>query len=431
MNTAAPASVMAPRSGSDAVTRIHHLLLPLWLAAALGLAACSGPHGEGGPGGGAPMAPAVSVAPAVQREVQDFDEFSGRLEATQTVDIRARVAGAIEQVHFHEGQDVKKGDLLFSIDARPYKAELARAEAEHAKAEAQLVTARTQAALARTDLSRTQKLVEVKAGSQQELDQQMSAVQSADAAIQAAQAAVQSALASTQAAALNVEYASVRAPINGRISRINPAAAVGNLVSATDPVLTTVVSTQPIYAYFDASEQIYLKYGRLAREGNRNGARKGLNTIEMGLANEAGFPHRGAVDFVDNRINAQTGSIQGRAVFDNAGHEFTPGLFARLKLGGGAPHAAVLTPERAIGTDQNKKFVLVLAADGTAQFREVKLGPLLDGMRVIADGLKADELVVVDGLQRAHPGAPVKAETLKVDVQGMPIEPAPAAGQHG
>ena len=427
-------AVAAPRVAPESRARtLHPLALLLMLPAAVGLVACSGSQGAGAPGGGAPMAAPVSVAPAVQREVQDFDEFSGRLEAAQTVDIRARVAGAIEQVHFREGQDVRKGDLLFSIDARPYRAELARAEAERARAEAQLVSARTQAALARTELARTQKLVEVKAGSQQELDQQAAAVQGADAAVQSAQAAVQSAQAAAQAAALNVGYAEVRAPISGRISRINAAAAVGNLVSATDPVLTTLVSTQPVYAYFDASEEIYLKYGRLAREGNRSGARKGQSGIQMGLANETGFPHHGVVDFVDNRLNPQTGAIQGRAVFDNAGHEFTPGLFARLKLGGGAPHAAVLTPERAIGTDQTKKFVLVLAADSTAQFREVKLGPLQDGMRVITEGLKAGELVVVDGLQRAHPGAPVKAETLKVDALGMPIVPAPAAapGQHG
>ncbi|MGL4232125.1 MAG: efflux RND transporter periplasmic adaptor subunit [Casimicrobium sp.] len=380
------------------------------LLASVILSGC-GQSGGSGPGaGGPPPAPQVSVAPSVQRQIQEFDEFTGRLEATETVDVRPRVAGTIDRVHFKEGQSVKKGDLLFTVDARPFRAELARAEA-------QLAAAQTQSELAGTEFARAQKLLEIKAISRQEFDQLQSGTRSSDANIRAAQAAV-------QAARLNVEYATIRSPIAGRVSRANVTA--GNLVGNAEPILTTIVSQQKVYAYFDASEQTYLKYVKSARDGTRPSSRETANPVLMGLASEQGYPHKGVIDFVDNRLNPQTGAIRARAVFDNAKNEFTPGLFARVKLIGSGTYNAIMTPDRAIGTDQDKKFVLVVGADNVAQFRPVRLGALQDGMRVITEGLKAGEMVIVDGLQRVRPGMPVAPQKVEVDQNGMPIE-KPAA----
>jgi RND family efflux transporter MFP subunit len=383
------------------------------VSAALLLDACQSRADTPPPGAFGP--PPVSVAPAIQRQVQEFDEFTGRLEAPQSVDVRPRVSGYIKGVHFRDGQEVRQGDLLFSIDADPYLAELA-------KAKAQLAAAQTQVELARSEEERAHKLIDVKAISQQEYDQLTSGSRSAAANVQAAQAAV-------AAAELSVGYAQIRAPIAGRVSRANVTA--GNLVNVGDPVLTSIVSQDRVYAYFEAGEDSYLKYVRLDREGARPSSRTHANPVMMGLADEQGYPHRGVMDFVDNKLNPQTGAMRGRAVFDNADRRFTPGLFARLKLIGSGTYSAVLTPEQAIGTDQSKKFVLVIGEGNAAQFREVKLGALIDGMRVIRDGLKPGELVVVDGLQRVRPGMPVTPEKLQVDDKGMPVPKAAPAGPSG
>lgn len=377
------------------------------LSCALMLAAC----GRGGPSAAdRPPPPEVSVAPATQREVQEFDEFTARLEAVDTVAVRARVAGTLDRVHFREGQRVKKGELLFTIDPRPFAAEVARAEA-------QLNSARTQAELAKSEVLRAEKLLPLQAISAQELDQLRAAARNGDASISSAQAALTS-------ARLNLEYARITAPISGRVSRamVTP----GNLVGVAEPVLTTLVSIDRVYAYFDASEATYLKYVRATREGSRPSSRDNPNPVMMGLSNEEGFPHKGAMDFVDNRLDPATGSIRGRAVFDNGDGRFTPGLFARLKLIGSGSYRATLVPDRAIGTDQTRKVVMVVGADNMVQPREVKTGALIDGMRVV-DGVKAGENVIVDGLQRAFPGAPVTPVVLKVDASGMPIFPPPTA----
>lgn len=366
--------------------------------ASLWLAGCGDPaEAQGGP----PPAPPVSVAPAVERPIADREEFTGRLQALETVDIRARIGGTIEKVHFRDGAAVKKDQLLFTIDPRPYRAEVARAES-------QLVAARSRAGLAKDELARAQKLLDDKAVSRQEFDQLASSAKTSDADIRAADAAL-------RVARLNLDYTFVRAPIAGRASLANITA--GNLVSA-DNVLTTVVATNRVYAYFDGSEQTFLRL----REGNGEALQ-----VKMGLANEDGFPHAGIIDFIDNRLNPQTGAIRMRAVFDNADGRFTPGLFAKLQVAQAKTRPAVLTPERAIGTDQSKRFVLVVGANNMAEFREVQLGALLDGMRVITQGLKAGELVVVNGLQRVRPGAPISPEKLETDARGMPIEKPPAA----
>ena len=377
------------------------------------LAACGKQEGgPGGPGGhGGP--PPVSVAPATQREVQEFDEFTARLEAPDTVEVRARVAGTVEAVRFKEGQLVRKGDPLFTIDARAFKADVARAEA-------QVAALKTQVDLAKAELARSEKLVAIQAVSAQEIDQQRAAVRSAEANQKAAEAAVVQ-------SRLNVEYASITAPVSGRTSRAN--VTPGNLVGVGDPVLTTVVSSDKVYAYFDASEATYLKYMRAARDGSRPSSRDAANPVQLGLSNEQGYPHAGKMDFVDNRLNPATASIRGRAVFDNKQGLFTPGLFARIKLIGSGTYQAVVVPDRAITTDQTRKTVLIVGPNNIVQPRPVTPGALIDGMRVV-DGVKAGEMVIVDGLLRAFPGAPVTPQVLKVDDKGMPI-PAPPQGPPG
>ena len=352
--------------------------------------------------GGPPPAPPVSVAPAVQRSVVDSEEFSGRLEASDYVELRPRVAGTIERVHFVDGAFVRKGDLLFTIDPRPFEAEAARAQA-------QVTSTRARAELAQSELARAKMLLDGQAISRQEFDQLTSGTRTAAADIQAAEAALRT-------ARLNVEYTQVRAPIAGRASRAN--ITVGNLVNEQS-VLTSIAGVGKVYAYFDGSEQTYLrlKAGKGADKAPR---------VRMGLADERGFPHQGVVDFIDNRLNPQTGAIRMRATFDNASGRFTPGLAARLSMEGTSAYDAILVPERAIGTDQTKKFVFVVPpAGGPAQFREVKPGSLIEGMRVVTGNVKPGEHVVVDGLQRVIPGVPVAPQLLQVDAKGRPIFPPP------
>jgi RND family efflux transporter MFP subunit len=374
-----------------------------WLAVLAACAAGSACIDRADAQGGPPQAAPVSVAPAVQRNVADSEEFSGRLEAAEFVELRPRVAGTLEQVHFTDGALVKKGQLLFSIDARPFAAEVARLESQLAA-----VTARTE--LAQSEAARAQKLVEARALSRQELDQWSANARTGSADIKAAEAALRS-------AKLNLEFAAVRSPINGRASRAHVTA--GNLVN-DQTVLTTIAGTAKVFAYFDVSEQTFL---RVAAGGN------GAPTVRMGLATDTGHPHQGKVDFIDNRLNAQTGAIRMRASFDNSKGLFTPGLAVKLTMGTSAPYAAVMVPDRAIGTDQTKKFVYVVGADGKPQFREVRLGALQAGMRVLEGGsVKPGENVIVDGLQRVVPGMPVAPQVLKVDADGMPLPAAAAPG---
>jgi len=365
----------------------------------LGLAGCSPPaDAQGGP----PPAPPVSAAPAVQRTVVDSEEFSGRLEATDYVELRPRVSGTIERIHFVDGALVQKGQPLFTIDPRPFEAEAARLQS-------QVAASRARAELAQSELGRAKALLESQAISRQEYDQLTSGTRTTQAEIQGAEAAL-------RVARLNLEYTQVRAPISGRASRAN--ITIGNLVNEQS-VLTSIAGVSKVYAYFDGSEQTYL---RLKARKDADKAPK----VRMGLANETGFPHEGVVDFIDNRLNPQTGAIRLRATFDNARGQFTPGLAARLRMEGSSAYSAVLVPDRAIGTDQTKKFVYVVGTSpAPAQFREVKPGALTDGMRVVTGQLKAGELVVVDGLQRVIPGVPVAPQVLKVDAAGMPVFPPP------
>ena len=342
-----------------------------------------------------PPPPAVTAAAVPEREVTDWDQFTGRLEAVDQVEIRPRVTGYIERVAFAEGKEVRKGEVLFEIDPRPYQAELARAQA-------QLAEARTGAELAAREVARARRLVAVQAISREEYDARVSAQAQGDASVQAAEAAVRT-------ARLNLDWTRVRAPIAGRVSRAEVTA--GNLVQAGPPtatLLTTVMSLDPVYVYFDADERTYLKYAGLARDGTRPSSRDARTPIYLGLIDEDGqFPHKGYVDFVDNTVNPETGTIRARAVFSNKDHAFTPGLFARLKLEGSGQYRATLVVDRAVGTDQDKKFVLVLKPDSTVDYRSVQLGRLVDGLRVVTSGLKQGDEVVINGLQRVRPGMKV------------------------
>lgn len=347
-------------------------------------------------------APGVSVATVIEKEITDFDEFTGRTEAKEFVEIRPRVSGYIQKVNFKEGKEISKGDLLFVIDPRPYQAVLEKAAAE-------LARARTRAELARNEVVRAGKLLAAKAFSQEEYDERANALREAEAGIQGAAAAV-------EAARLDVAYTRITSPIDGRVSRAE--ITEGNLVSggnagaANATLLTTVVSLDPMYVYFDGSEQDYLRYTGMARRGERPSSRDFPNPIEMGLANEDGYPHQGHMDFVDNRINPTTGTIRARAVFDNKDRTLAPGLFVRLRLIGSGKYQAMLVDDRAIGTDQDKKFVYVVTPDNKIEYRTVKLGPKTAGLRVVRAGLNHGDRIVVNGLQRVRPGMAVTPEKL-------------------
>jgi len=344
-----------------------------------------------------PPPPGVTVAAVPERDVKEWDEFIGRLEAVEAVQIRPRVSGYIQQVAFNEGNGVRKGQVLFEIDPRPYLAAMARAEAE-------LEVARARAQLAGRDVVRAQRLVAVQAISREEMDSRSAGQEENEAAVRAAEAAVAT-------ARLDLEWTKVRSPISGRVSRAE--VTEGNLVQAgaDAALLTTVVSLDPIYVYFEGDEQTYLKYAALARAGSRPNSRDNRTPVELGLSDEEGFPHEGYVDFVDNQLNAEAGTIRFRAVFSNKDHLFTPGLFARIRLVGSGTYPAKLVLDRAVGTDQDKKFVLVLKPDSTVDYRPVQLGRLIDGFRVVDSGLVAGEQIVINGLQRVRPGAKVTPKT--------------------
>jgi len=364
--------------------------------AAVVVAACLAGCGHAPAGGGAAAAPApsVSVAEVVARPLRDFEDFSGRLEPVTTVSIQPRVAGFVESAQFDEGARVRKGQVLFRIDPRPLQAEVDRLAA-------QLERAHTQADLAATNLQRGQQLLAKHVIAQQDFDQLEANATSSKDDIGAAAAAL-------EAARLNLEFTQVRSPIDGRVSRmlITP----GNLV-ATTSVLTTVVSDDPVYAYFDADEQTYLRFAH-ATDGN---------PVYMGLIDEQGYPHEGRLDFVDNQVDPHSGTIRARAVFDNHDGRYTPGLFARIKLVGGQPHDRILIDERAVGTDLGKKFVLALKADNSLEYRPVTLGAAIEGLRVVNEGLVAGDVIVVNGLQHVRPGATVTPQRVTMDANSAAV----------
>jgi RND family efflux transporter MFP subunit len=356
---------------------------------------------------GAPPPPQVSVATVLEKRVKDWDEFTGRLQAVETVEIRPRVSGYIDKVAFTEGSLVKRGALLFVIDPRPYQAEYDRAAAD-------VKRYKTALELGSIELVRVQRLKDSGAVSQEELDERKSTVAQAEANVAGSQAAL-------EAAALNLNFTRVTSPIDGRVSRAEVTR--GNLVTGGingGTLLSSVVSMDPIYIYFDADEQSYLRYAKMAREGERSSSRETGNPVQVGLADEEGFPHAGTMDFVDNQLNPQTGTIRGRAVLPNKDGQFTPGLFARVQLLGSGEYSAILIEDRAVNTDQSQKYVLLLGANNQIEYRKVKLGRVIDGLRVVREGLKAGDVIVVNGAQRVHPGVTVTPQKVVMGADSAP-----------
>jgi multidrug efflux system membrane fusion protein len=385
--------------------------LPVLFAIAL-LAACA----KAPPPPGPPPATEVSVAVVTDHEITEWDEYTGRLEAVNTVEIRPQVSGSLQTVAFTEGKEVKQGELLFQIDPRPFEAELARVQA-------QLEQNRTAAELAATDLARVERLLASRAVSREEFDQRVAARSSAQAAVRATEAAV-------EVARLNLGYTRIVSPIAGRIGRaeVTP----GNLVvggpGTAATRLAVVVSLQPMYAYFEAAEQDYLKYMDLARSGERPLSRDVKNPVHMAVGNELEFKRQGYMDFVDNRVQPGTGTLLGRAVFQNPDRHLTPGMFVRIRLLGRPTYRGLLINDRAISTDQDRRYVLVVAEDDKLEYRAVTLGPIVNGLRVVRDGLKTGERIVINGLQRVRPGMEIKPVVVPMGGQGAAAAPAAPAG---
>jgi multidrug efflux system membrane fusion protein len=350
----------------------------------------------------APALP-VSVSLVEQRNVALWDEFSGRLEAIERVEVRSRVAGAIESVHFREGALVKQNDLLITIDPDPYAAEVARAEAQVSAAQARVL-------LTKSEMDRGRQLSGTQIISQRDLDQRLNAHREAEANQRAAEATLQS-------AKLNLEYTQVRAPVSGRVGRLE--ITVGNLVAAGpgSPVLTTLVSVNPIYASFNADEQVVARaIDSMSSDGRGNSEIERI-PVEMTTATSNGNMFKGRMQLIDNQVDARTGTVRVRAMFDNPEGRLIPGQFARLRMGQAKTEPALAVSERAIGTDQDKKYVLVVDADNRAAYREVTLGASVDGLRIVTNGLKSGERIVVNGLQRVRPGAVVEPQMVSMDVR--------------
>ncbi len=431
---------------------MRHLSIPtfLLLLAALGC----GTQQSGPPPRPAPM---MTIAKPVVKQIVEWDAYTGRLEAIDFVEVRARVSGYLQTIHFDEGQIVNEGDLLFVIDPRPFQAELNGAKAALRQAESQLQRSHAQLeeakaqklqsdatlTLAEARVERARQLSRRNALSQEELDQReaeflqaradvvagAAGISSAEAAIATAEATVTSAEAGVETAQLNLDYTNVLAPVSGRISR--EGVTEGNLVSggtATSTLLTTITSVAPIYCTFDANEQEVLKYTRLALSGKRESSRVAKNPVFLGLVDESGFPHEGHMDFVDNRFDPATASMRARSVFPNEDNVLIPGMFARVRIPGSAAYNAVLIPDSAVGTDQSSQYVYIVA-EGKIERRGVELGPIVDGLRVVRDGLEGDESLVIEGLLQARPGMDVQTKdgTITVVEDGLPdtYEPLP------
>ncbi|WFU40700.1 efflux RND transporter periplasmic adaptor subunit [Bradyrhizobium sp. CB82] len=377
-------------------------LAVLALTAAGLLAGCDKPASQAA----APPAPPVTVAQPVKRTVTDWEEFTGRFEAVEEVQVRPRVGGFVNSVEFQDGAIVHAGDLLYVIDSRPF-------EAVAEQADGQLSDARAKVELAKRELDRGLNLVQTSAVSEQVVDQRRQALQAAHAAEMQAEGAL-------KAAKLNIEFTHVAAPLTGRVSRhlVSP----GNLVQGSDTgtstLLTSIVSLDPIYIYFDLDEATYIKNSKLWFEGKRPSSRDTPNPVQVTLAGETKPSHDGTINFLDNRLDVSTGTLRSRAVIKNTDLSILPGQFGRVRLIGSAPYEALLIPDVAVATDQSRKIVFVVKPDDTVEARPVTLGPLDEGLRVIREGLKADDRVIVDGIQRARVGAKVSPHQAQAPAGG-------------
>jgi membrane fusion protein, multidrug efflux system len=391
---------MSGPDGSEQFVKTHDFvqLRPYAIAgllvAAFALSGCGQPTSQAS----APPPPPVTVAQPVKRTVTDWDEYTGRFEAVEEVQVRPRVGGFVNSVEFQDGAIVHQGDLLYVIDPRPF-------EAVAEQADGQLSDARAKVELAKRELDRGLNLVQTSAVSEQAVDQRQ--------ALRAAHAAETQAEGALKAARLNIEFTHVAAPLTGRVSRhlVSP----GNLVQGSDTgtstLLTSIVSLDPIYIYFDMDETTFIKYSKLWFEGKRPSSRDTANPVQVTLAGETKPSHDGAINFLDNRLDVSTGTLRSRAVVKNTDLSILPGQFGRVRLIGSAPYEALLIPDAAVATDQSRKIVFVVKADDTVEARPVVLGPLDDGLRVIRDGLKAEDRVIVNGIQRARVGAKVTPQT--------------------
>jgi multidrug efflux system membrane fusion protein len=361
----------------------------------------------------APTPVEVSVAEVICKQIGESDEFTGRLEAVHAVEVRPRVSGYLQSVHFKEGEIVGEGDLLFQIDPRPFQAEVDRLKGE-------LSQAKAQRARAESDFERAERLHNNDGMSAEEYDRRAAVRNEAEARIASTQAAL-------RGAELNLEFTRVTAPITGRVGRAE--ITEGNLVeggAGQVKPLTTLVSLDPIYVYFDVDEQTYLKYAHVTQI-RRTGSGELPGAALLGLADENGFPHVGRLSFVDNQVSSSTGTIRLRATFANKNLTLTPGLFARIRLQGGGAQTGCLARDEAIITDLNQKYVFVLGKNNTLEYRTVTLGPMTEGLRVVRHGLREGDTIVVSGLQRVRPGATVTPK--KVSMAGQAYPPADTSAQ--
>lgn len=376
---------------------------PWFLAFLLILTGCNDQQASNG---GQPPPPEVSVAQVFSKSVQQWDEYTGRVSAIDTVELRPRVSGYVQRVAYREGQDVKQGDLMFQIDPRPYRAALDNAQA-------QLARARVAEQLESIRDKRAQALITDNAISHEELELRHAAHAQSTADVHAAEAAVAT-------AKLNLSFTEVRAPVAGRTGRA--LLTVGNLATADETLLTTIVSQDPICVYFDADESSYLRYKEQERKNERTDQD---NAVHVGLANEDGYPHAGTVDFLDNHVNPAIGMVRARAVLPNADRLFTPGLYARVQFVSGKKTEALLIDDKAVLTDQDRKYVYVVDKDGKAQRKDIVLGRMVEGLRVVQSGLAPTDMIVVVGLQKIFsPGMPVVPKEIPMGVPSAPIAPA-------
>ncbi len=388
----------------------HRQSISFWFAATVftvailvQLAGCT--RGVSATPAAAQAPPSVSVASVLSRQISDFDEFTGRFEAVERVEIRPRVSGYIASVNFVQGREVTRGEVLFVIDPRPYEADLKHAQA-------QLEQARSQLTLATSEQDRANRLVAAHAISREELESRDAALAQAHANVAGAQAAVDT-------AALNLSFTRVTAPFTGVVSRAEITA--GNLVTSGQTLLTTLVSVDPIYVSFQGDEQGFLNFMNYARKGSESEA---SHPVFVGLANEAGYPHQGSIAFVDNEIDAATGTVRVRGQLENHNREFTPGMFARVKITGSTTFPAMLINESAVGTDQGLKYVLRVGKDNTLEYRQVKLGAVVDGLQVVREGLSPGDIIVVNGLQHVRAGMTITPQRIAMGEEHLKDTPA-------
>lgn len=380
-----------PLSDNLSMKPSTQLTLLILLSSIVGISGCNSQAPVKSAGDSANL-PSATVAQVLYEEITELDDYTGRLSAPERVELRARVSGYIDQVLFKEGSMVEQGDLLFSIDSASFKAELKRSEA-------QLAAAKSMEVNARSEFDRAKRLIDKNAIARELFEERRAQLLSASAELKAAQA-------NLSLAQLNVDYTGVKAPIAGRVS--NALFTKGNFINAGQSILTTIVSTDKIYAYFDADERTYLKYSALEQSGQRSSSRDSQRVVLMGLASDDKFPYHGHINFIDNNVNPLTSTIRGRAVFENTSGNLIPGLFARIRVPGSAAYKAILIDEKAIGTDLDTKFVLTIDSNNIIKRQPIVLGAQFSGLRIIKQGLQADDKIVVSGLQRLRSDTQVK-----------------------